>query len=62
MEKIIHFFKTATATKFIVISCVIGLLSKLVEIKFQSASLAMQLVAFVLLIYGLVKLANTKIK
>jgi hypothetical protein len=62
MEKILHFFKTATATRFILISCGIGLLSKLVEIKFQSVSLAMQLIAFVLLIYGLIKLANTKIK
>lgn len=62
MEKVIHFFKTATPVTYIIISCVIGLLSKLVELKFQSTSLGMQLIAFVFLIYGLVKLANTKIK
>lgn len=55
MRKIWDFYKTTPAFVLILISFGIGLLSKLVEIKFEELAMGLQLIAFFFLISGLIR-------
>lgn len=62
MNKLLSFFKSARPITLIVVSIGIGILAKLIETKFSDIAMGLQLVTFALLIYGIIKFLNSKIK
>ncbi|WP_264509321.1 hypothetical protein [Flavobacterium sp. N1719] len=55
MKKVWNWYRSVSAMLLIVLSFGIGLLSKLVEIKFEDLAMGLQLIAFFFLISGLIR-------
>ncbi|MFY7757791.1 MAG: hypothetical protein ACOVP9_05280 [Flavobacterium stagni] len=55
MKKVWNWYRSVSAMLLIVLSFGIGLLSKLVEIKFEELAMGLQLIAFFFLISGLIR-------
>ena len=55
-------FNQMKPIKLLFIAAIIGVLAKIIERWFVNAALGLQLICFVILIFGLIKLSNKKIK
>lgn len=55
MKKVWNWYRSVSAMLLIVLSFGVGLLSKLVEIKFEELAMGLQLIAFFFLISGLIR-------
>lgn len=53
MNKFLSFFKTASPLILILVSFGIGIVAKLIEIKFKDIAMGLQLITFILFIYAL---------
>ncbi len=62
MNKFLFFFKTTSPLILILISFGIGVLAKLIEIKFPDIAMGLQLMTFGLFVYALAKFFNSRFK
>lgn len=62
MTKFLSFFKTTSSLILILISFGIGVLAKLVEIKFPDIAMGLQIVTFIVFVYALIKFFNSRFK
>jgi hypothetical protein len=53
MNKFLSFFKTASPLILILVSIGIGIVAKLIEIKFKNTAMGLQLITFILFLYAL---------
>lgn len=53
MNKIVSFFKTSSPIILILICFGLGVLSKLIELKFSDVAMGLQLITFILFVYAL---------
>jgi ABC-type polysaccharide/polyol phosphate export permease len=53
MNKIVSFFKTSSPIILILICFGIGVLAKLIELKFSDIAMGLQLITFILFVYAL---------
>lgn len=60
MEKITLFFKSKSPLTFIVIGVLLIVLSYFLEKKLPSIFMGMRLLAFIVIVYGLIKFFNKK--
>jgi len=60
MNKFLSFFKNASPLILILISVGLGVLAKLIEKKFTDIAMGLQVLAFILFIYALIKFFNKK--
>lgn len=58
MNKFISFFKTTSPLLLLLLGIGIEFLSKLIEKSFESFALGLQLIAFIIIIYALIRLFN----
>jgi hypothetical protein len=61
MKKIWIWYRSVSAVLLILLSFGIGLLSKLVELKFEDLAMGLQLIAFFFLISGLIRFLDKTI-
>ncbi|WP_395065323.1 hypothetical protein [Flavobacterium sp.] len=62
MNKFLSFFKTPSSLILVLISFGIGVLAKLIEKKFPDVAMGLQLITFILFVYGIVKYFNSRFK
>ncbi len=62
MNNFVSFFKSASPLILILISIVLGVLAKFIEKRFTDIAMGLQLITFVLFLYGLIKFFNSKLK
>jgi hypothetical protein len=60
MNKLIAFFKTASPLVLLLVCVGSEIVSKLIEIKFPTIALGLQLITFVVFIYALIKFFNSR--
>ncbi|MGL2966704.1 hypothetical protein [Flavobacterium sp. XGLA_31] len=60
MNKMVHFFKEASAVKLIVISIAIAVLSYFIQKPLPNIFMGLRLIAFLLFVYGTIRLLNKK--
>lgn len=60
MEKIMQFFKSKSPIAYIVIGVLLILLSYFLEKKLPGIFMGMRLLAFIVILYGLIKFFNKK--
>lgn len=60
MEKLIHFFKSKSPLAYIVIGVLLIVLSYFLEKKLPNIFMGMRLLAFMAILYGLMKIFNKK--
>lgn len=53
MNKFLSFFKTASPLILILVSVGIGIVAKIIEIKFKNIAMGLELITFILFIYAL---------
>jgi hypothetical protein len=53
MNKIVSFFKTSSPIILILICFGLGVLAKLIELKFSDVAMGLQLITFILFVYAL---------
>jgi ABC-type polysaccharide/polyol phosphate export permease len=53
MNKIVSFFKTSSPIILILICIGLGVLAKLIELKFSDLAMGLQLITFILFVYAL---------
>ena len=58
----IQTLKEMKPIKLLFVAAIIGVLAKIIERWFVDIALGLQLICFAILIYGLIKLSNKKIK
>ena len=62
MNKFISFFKTTSPLILLLISAGVEILSKIIETKFPTIAMGLQLLTFMLFIYALIKFFNSKFR
>jgi len=62
MNKFLSFFNSASPLLLLLISAVVEVLAKIIETKFPTIALGLQLLTFVVFIYALIKFFNSKFK
>lgn len=62
MNKFLSFFKTTSPLILLLISVGVEILSKIIETKFPTIAMGLQLFTFMLFIYALIKFFNSKFK
>ncbi len=62
MNKLFSFFKTASPLLLLFISVVVEILAKIIETKFPTIAMGLQLLTFLVFIHALIKLLNSKFK
>ena len=62
MKKFLTFFKAASPIVLILISIGIGVLAKIIEIKFSNIAMGLQLITFVLFVYAVIRFFNSIFK
>ena len=62
MNKFLFFFKSASPIILILISIGIGVFAKLIEKNFGSIAMGLQLITFMLFVYGVIKFFNSIFK
>lgn len=62
MKKFLTFFKAASPIVLILISIGIGVLAKIIEIKFSNIAMGLQLITFMLFVYAVIKFFNSIFK
>jgi hypothetical protein len=62
MNKFLSFFKAASPLFLLIISVGVEILSKVIEIKFPTIAMGLQLLTFIVFIYALIKFFNSKFK
>lgn len=60
MNKFVSFFRTSSPFILLIIGIAIEVLSKLIEKSATSLALGLQLLAFVIIVYALIRLINRK--
>jgi len=58
MSKFLSFFKTTSPLLLLLLGVGIEFLSKLIEDRFASLALGLQLLAFIVIVYSLIRLLN----
>ena len=58
MNKFLSFFKTASPLILILVSVGIGIVAKLIEIKFKNIAMGLQLITFILFLYALKRVGD----
>ena len=61
MNKIISFFKNTSPLILLLISVGVEILSKIIEIKFPTIAMGLQLLTFMVFIYALIKFFNSNL-
>lgn len=62
MNKFISFFKTTSPLLLLLIGVGIEFLSKFIEKRLESFALGLQLIAFIIIVYSLIRLLNRSSK
>ena len=62
MNKFLSFFKAASPLLLLTISVGVEILAKVIEIKFPTIAMGLQLLTFMVFIYALIKFFNSKFK
>jgi len=62
MNKLFSFFKTASPLLLLLISVVVEILAKIIETKFPTIAMGLQLLTFMVFVYASIKLLNSKFK
>lgn len=62
MKNIINFFKSGSPFLILAIAVAIIVVSKIIELKFKDIAMLFQIIGFILILFGLKKLLNTKFK
>ena len=60
MNKFLSFFKTTSPLILLLISVGVEVLAKIIEIKFPTIAMGLQLLTFMVFIYALIKFFNSK--
>ncbi|WP_333600449.1 hypothetical protein [Flavobacterium sp.] len=60
MNKVVQFFKEASAVKLILVSIAIAVLSYFIQKPLPNIFMGLRLIAFLLFIYGTIRLLNKK--
>lgn len=58
MNKFLSFFKTASPLILILVSVGIGIVAKIIEIKFKNIAMGLQLITFILFLYALKRVGD----
>jgi len=62
MNKFLSFFNSASPLLLLLISAGVEVLAKIIETKFPTIAMGLQLLTFVVFIYALIKFFNSKFK